>query len=161
MDQVEGSVTMGYYVIYDGNCNLCVSLVQGLEQLDRGRLFTYIPMQDQANLAVLGVTAQDCELGMLLIDAEQPSDRWQGSAAAEEIGRLLPLGAGLVAVYRSLPGVKWSGDRLYEQVRDNRYAWFGQRSQTYTSHYPACPSGNCANRPMSGHDDATTIKMTS
>lgn len=134
---------MSYYVIYDGNCNLCVSLVKLLETLDQGRLFTYTPMQDEANLSKLGITAQDCEMGMILIDAKTPEIRWQGSAAAEEIGHLLPLGNGFVAAYRSLPGVKWSGDRIYEQVRDHRYTLFGQRDSTYQSAYPACVADQC------------------
>ncbi len=37
---------MSYSVIYDGNCNFCVSLVQLLESIDRGQQFEYIPMQD-------------------------------------------------------------------------------------------------------------------
>jgi predicted DCC family thiol-disulfide oxidoreductase YuxK len=73
-----------------------------------------------------------------LIDTDQPERRWQGSAAAEEIGRLMPLGKIFVAAYRKLPGMKWAGDRVYEQVRDNRYTLFGRRSKTYQSAYPAC-----------------------
>jgi predicted DCC family thiol-disulfide oxidoreductase YuxK len=133
-----------YTVIYDGNCNLCSNLVQVLVQLDRGDRFQYLPMQDQAGLDRYGVTAQDCEMGMILIDQNYPDRRWQGSAAAEEIGQLLPLGHLFVAAYRSLPGVKGAGDRVYEQVRDNRYAWFGRRSTTYQAPYPACDS-TCEN----------------
>jgi predicted DCC family thiol-disulfide oxidoreductase YuxK len=129
---------MNYTVIYDGHCNLCSNLVQILEKLDRGERFQYVPMQDQAGLDQFGVTAQDCELGMILIDNTSPDRRWQGSDAAEEIGRLLPLGGIFVAAYRSLPGIKWLGDRIYEQVRDNRYTLFGKRSTTYRSAYPAC-----------------------
>jgi predicted DCC family thiol-disulfide oxidoreductase YuxK len=134
---------MSYYVIYDGNCNLCVTLVQLLERLDRGERFRYIPMQDQVILEPLGVTSQDCELGMILIDAREPDRRWQGSDAAAEIGRLLPGGEVFVQAYRALPGVKGVGDRLYEQVRDNRYTLFGKRDSTYQSPYPACEVGNC------------------
>jgi predicted DCC family thiol-disulfide oxidoreductase YuxK len=134
---------MRYYVIYDGNCNLCVSLVQLLEQLDRGTQFSYIPMQDETNLHNLGITAIDCEQGMILINAQTPSQRWQGSDAAEEIGKLLPMGAVFVAAYRALPGAKWSGDRVYEQIRDNRYTLFGKRDRTYQSQHPACDTGNC------------------
>jgi predicted DCC family thiol-disulfide oxidoreductase YuxK len=54
-----------YAVIYDGNCNLCVSLVQLLERLDKGERFNYVPMQ--ANLTRFAVSEADCELGMLLI----------------------------------------------------------------------------------------------
>ncbi|AFY71615.1 thiol-disulfide oxidoreductase DCC [Thalassoporum mexicanum PCC 7367] len=134
-----------YKVIYDGNCNLCVSLVQMLEKLDRGQKFTYAPMQDLETLASFGISAADCEMGMILINANFPDQRWQGSDAAEEIGRLLPAGAVFVAAYRSLPGMKWLGDRTYEQVRDNRYAIFGKRDRTYQSAYPiGCRQGqNC------------------
>lgn len=134
---------MVYHVIYDGNCNLCVNLVKVLEQIDQGQQFRYAPMQDQASLDRFKITPQDCELGMILIDADQPSRRWQGSTAAEEIGRLLPMGQSAIEVYRALPGTKWVGDRLYEQIRDNRYFLFGQRGSTYGSVYPICGEGNC------------------
>ncbi len=134
---------MGYYVIYDGNCNLCVNLVRVLENLDQGHQFQYIPMQDEGSLKELGITSQDCEMGMILINSKNPQQRWQGSDAAEEIGRLLPAGDIFVAAYRALPGLKWGGDRVYEQVRDNRYALFGKRDRVYQSLYPACPSESC------------------
>lgn len=132
---------MSYFVIYDGNCNLCVTSVQLLENLDQGQLFRYAPMQDEATIKRWGITPQDCELGMILIDADAPQRRWQGSAAAEEIGRLLPLGSVFVDAYRALPGVKWMGDQVYEQIRDNRYTIFGKRSSTYKSVY--CVDGSC------------------
>jgi predicted DCC family thiol-disulfide oxidoreductase YuxK len=132
---------MNYYVIYDGLCNLCVTLVQLLETLDHGKLFRYIPMQDEQTLSIWGITAQDCEQGMILIDGNSPTQRWQGSNAAEEIGKLLPLGNIFVEAYRSLPGMKWMGDRFYAQIRDNRYTLFGKRDDTYRSLY--CLDGNC------------------
>lgn len=134
---------MRYYVIYDGNCNLCVTLVQWLETCDRGQQFLYIPMQDEKALSQFQITAQDCEQGMILLEADRPERRWQGSTAAEEIGNLLPAGNLFVAAYRALPGLKWSGDRIYAQVRDNRYTLFGKRDRTYRSQYPVCDSGNC------------------
>lgn len=126
---------MTYHVIYDGNCNLCVTLVQLLENLDQGQKFQYIPMQNEAELNRFGITSTDCEQGMILIDDNNPQRRWQGSDAAEEIGRLLPLGSIFVDAYRNLPGVKWVGDRIYAQIRDNRYTIFGKRSCTYQSPY--------------------------
>lgn len=137
-----------YFVIYDGNCNLCVNLVKLLESLDRGETFQYAPMQDAPTLAQFGITPQDCEMGMILLRADAPEVRWQGSDAAEEIGRLLPLGNGFVASYRALPGMKWAGDRLYEQVRDNRYALFGKRDRLYQPAYPICGLGDdCHSQP--------------
>lgn len=127
---------MNYHVIYDGNCNLCVTFTKLLAQFDRGQIFDYVPMQDEATLEQFDITAKDCQMGMILIDGKQPTRRWQGSSAAEEIGRLLPLGDAFVAAYRSIPGMKWIGDRTYEQVRDNRYSWFGKTDSTYYSDYP-------------------------
>ncbi|MGK7905954.1 MAG: thiol-disulfide oxidoreductase DCC family protein [Synechococcus sp.] len=140
-------------VIYDGNCNLCVTLVQALERLDKGQTFTYLPMQYPQLEAEFGVTEQDCELGMMVINGTDPALRWQGSDAAEEIARRLPLSAPFVTTYRALPGMKWAGDRIYEQVRDNRYAWFGRRQTTYNSLYAAaCKSGTC--QPFPAVDSA-------
>ncbi|MEB3309462.1 MAG: DCC1-like thiol-disulfide oxidoreductase family protein [Snowella sp.] len=127
---------MTYYVIYDGNCNLCVTFTQLLETFDQGQRFSYIPMQDQSGLAEFGITATDCEMGMILINGNNPQQRWQGSSAAEEITRLLPLGEAFIQIYRSLPGVKWVGDKSYEKIRDRRYDWFGKREETYQSVYP-------------------------
>ena len=160
MDFIRGSVkmyvnqtkftVMKYHVIYDGKCNLCATFAQLLEQFDRGKIFDYIPMQDEETLAQFGITAEDCGAGMILIDAQQPEQRWQGSEAAEEITRLLPLGDAFIAAYRAIPGMKWLGDRSYVQIRDNRYQWFGKRDQTYKSAYPfgcdLAPRGGRANR---------------
>ncbi|MEL6350553.1 MAG: DCC1-like thiol-disulfide oxidoreductase family protein [Cyanobacteria bacterium J06554_11] len=133
-----------FAVIYDGRCNLCVTLVQLLEKLDGGRQFSYVPMQDEVTLSAFGVTAADCEMGMLLIDMAAPERRWQGSDAAEEIGRLLPMGELFVQAYRAMPGAKNGGDRTYEFIRDNRYRLFGSRSETYEPRYPTCADDVCS-----------------
>lgn len=127
---------MVYCVIYDGQCNLCVTFTQLLEKFDQGTLFQYVPMQDEATLKKFEITAENCQMGMILIDLEYPERRWQGSAAAEEIVRLLPMGQLLVAAYQSIPGLKLFGDATYEQIRDHRYEWFGQRETLYQPSYP-------------------------
>ena len=132
-----------YAVIYDGNCNLCVTLVQFLEKLDRGQKFSYVPMQDEATLSQFNVTEEDCEMGMMLIDLDRPERRWQGSNAVEEIGDLLPLGNLFVQAYRAMPGAKPAGDKTYEYVRDNRYDLFGERTETYLPTYPVCADDSC------------------
>jgi predicted DCC family thiol-disulfide oxidoreductase YuxK len=129
---------MSYLVIYDGLCNLCSNGVKLLEQLDRGQRFCYAPMQDTSTLAQWGIQPTDVELGMILIDLEHPDQKWQGSAAAEQIAALLPSGELWLALYRGIPGLKLLGDRSYEQIRDHRYEWFGRRDTLYPSAYPAC-----------------------
>ncbi|WP_017659804.1 thiol-disulfide oxidoreductase DCC family protein [Baaleninema simplex] len=143
---------MSYLVIYDGNCNLCVTLVQLLENLDRGTRFRYAPMQDETLLDRYDITPQGCELGMILLDRDNPERRWQGSDAAEEIGQLLPGGEAFVSAYRQLPGLKSTGDRVYEQVRDNRYDWFGRREETYRSKYPLAGDENSHQSPVSSEE---------
>jgi len=134
---------MAYRVIYDGECNLCVGFVQQLEALDRGTQFAYIPMQDEAALAEYGITEADCSLGMILVDADNPKRRWQGSDAAEEIVRLFPPAAPAIAFYRLVPGLKWVGDRLYEQIRDARYEWFGRRKLYRSPYAIGCAAEAC------------------
>ncbi|MBZ8179199.1 thiol-disulfide oxidoreductase DCC family protein [Oscillatoria salina] len=135
---------MRYHVIYDGNCNLCVTFTQLLENFDRAQLFDYTPMQNEEMLQKFEISPKDCELGMILIDNEKHDRRWQGAAAAEEIVNLLPAGDLFIAAYRSLPGMKWIGDRAYEQLRDNRYTWFGKRETTYHSPF-GCAAKNAPN----------------
>ena len=121
---------MKYHVIFDGKCNLCTNFAQILKQFDRDKIFAYIAMQNVPKLAEFGITPEDCQAGMILIDASQPEKRWQGSEAAEKIASLLPMGELFVNAYRAIPGMKWLGDRSYEQIRDNRYEWFGEREET-------------------------------
>ncbi|NEO27605.1 MAG: DUF393 domain-containing protein [Kamptonema sp. SIO4C4] len=140
---------MNYHIIYDGNCNLCVTLTQLLEQFDRGQLFDYIPMQDDRTLAQFQITPQDCEAGIILLEANNPTQRWQGSAAVEKITELLPTGELWMAAYKAIPGLKDLGDQVYSQVRDRRYEWFGQRESTYFSAYPC---------PCSPNADSSTVE---
>lgn len=130
---------MTYYVIYDGNCNLCVAFTQLLAQFDQGQLFNYARMQDEMTLSHFGIPPAECEAGVILLDSHDWGNRWQGTAAIEEIANLFPLGDAFIAAYRALPGLKWMGDRAYAQIRDHRYEWFGCRTQPHETPYPAQP----------------------
>ena len=133
-----------YYVIYDGNCNLCVSLVKLLEKLDQGKTFNYAAMQEMGVLSALDINEDDCQKGMILISTTTPQQKWQGSDAAEEIARILPTGDIFIKFYRLLPGFKNMGDGLYSYIRDNRYDLFGKTGETYFSDFPiSCDSEKC------------------
>ncbi len=119
---------MSYHVIYDDQCNFCVTAVDILKKLDNESRFDYLPMSDKVVLEQFNVTLASCAEGMYLIDAQNPTRRWQGSDAIEEITRLLPTGDFLINLYHAIPGAKWLGDQVYEQIRDHRYEWFGKRS---------------------------------
>jgi predicted DCC family thiol-disulfide oxidoreductase YuxK len=135
---------MTYLVIYDGDCNLCAGLVQLLERLDQGRTFAYSPMQNAEILARFQLAIADMVLGVMLIDLNCPSIRWQGSSAIEEIAKLLPNAAPFVHLYLQIKPIKWLGDRTYEQIRNHRYALFGKRSHTFVSEFaPICAGDRC------------------
>ena len=133
-----------YYVIYDGNCNLCVSLVKLLEKLDEGETFNYAAMQEAEVLYSLGITEEDCQKGMILLSPRTPREKWQGSDAVEEIAKILPTGETFIKFYRLLPGFKNMGDGLYRYIRDNRYSLFGKTGATYFSDFPiSCDGDKC------------------
>ncbi len=137
-----------YLVIYDGLCHLCANGVRFLEHLDRGQRFCYAPMQATSVLAQWGIQPEEVEGGMIVIDLEHPQRRWQGSAAVEQIAALLPGGDLGLTLYRSIPGLKFLGDRGYEQIRDHRYAWFGRRNTLYESAYPFCGCTQSGQEPL-------------
>lgn len=137
---------MKFLIIYDGNCNLCVSWVRLLEKIDRGNLFLYGPMQDRSILDQYGLTPEILAQGMILIDLENPDRCWQGSTAIEEVARHLPNGEFLIALYRQATPLKWLGDRTYAQIRDHRYQLFGSRTKTFVSTY-APPCSTCTVHP--------------
>ncbi len=125
-----------YVIIYDGLCHLCCAGVQAVAALDRGHLFTYIPMQDEAALAAWDLTPLTCAEGMLLLEQNHPYRRWQGSAAVEQLVSLVPGLAPWVEGYRHLTALKSLGDACYAQIRDHRYDWFGRRETVYRVTHP-------------------------
>jgi predicted DCC family thiol-disulfide oxidoreductase YuxK len=120
-----------YLIIYDGLCNLCSAGVQAVYALDQGRLFAYLPMQDETALATWGITPSTCAQGMILLDTRNPDQRWQGSTAVEQLATLVPGMATWVEAYRGMTGLKSWGDAGYAQIRDHRYEWFGRRATVY------------------------------
>lgn len=122
-------------VIYDGNCNLCITFVKLLERLDRGQMFAFVPMQESETLTFLQITVKEMDHGVILLKGKE---KFQGTAAIQAIGEILPGGRVLVDLYTQLPGAKSVGDQGYSWVKDNRYQLFGQ-CPTYRSDYPFCP----------------------
>ncbi|APB34437.1 hypothetical protein GlitD10_2108 [Gloeomargarita lithophora Alchichica-D10] len=120
-----------YLIIYDGRCNLCSAGVQAVYALDQGRLFSYVPMQDEMALAAWGITPTTCAEGMIVLDQTHPHQYWQGSAAVEQIARLVPGVAPWVERYQGVSALKSWGDAGYAQIREHRYAWFGERAEVY------------------------------
>jgi Protein of unknown function, DUF393. len=106
--------------------------------------FCLQPHAECGDLARFQLAIADMVLGVMLIDLNCPSIRWQGSSAIEEIAKLLPNAAPFVHLYLQIKPIKWLGDRTYEQIRNHRYALFGKRSHTFVSEFaPICAGDRC------------------
>ncbi len=110
---------MSYYLIHDPNCPTCGPFIQLLQSFDRGQIFTCISLENQEKLREFGLTVEECQQkGLILINANLPSQRWYGSEAIEEIVTVLPMGDFLIATYRAMPGAKPIGDSVYVTLKD-------------------------------------------
>lgn len=113
-------------VYFDGVCNLCNSAVNFLiDQDTQGRL-KFASLQSEAGKAVLhrsGLPEQDYDSFILIKNGQI----YQKSEAVLEVVRLLGGGWALLYGFKVLPRV-WR-DWLYTQIAQNRYRWFGKRTQ--------------------------------
>jgi predicted DCC family thiol-disulfide oxidoreductase YuxK len=102
-------------LVYDGDCGFCTTSVRWVTRLHLGA-DVVIPWQ-QADLAALGLTAQQCQAKLQWVDGGRTS------SGHEAVARLLlrsalpwrPLGALLL-----LPPVSWLAARAYDLIAANR-----------------------------------------
>jgi predicted DCC family thiol-disulfide oxidoreductase YuxK len=102
-------------LVYDGDCGFCTTSVRWVTRLHLGA-DVVIPWQ-QADLAALGLTRQQCEAKLQWVDGGRTS------SGHEAVARLLlgsalpwrPLGALLL-----VPPVSWLAARVYDLIAANR-----------------------------------------
>lgn len=108
-----------YTVVYDGTCKVCGRLVRLLERWDTRELIEVLPSQNTSVLTRFRWIAPE-----RYADAMQligPRNRtWEGSAAIEELLRILPRGELLGWAYR-VPFFDVLFDRFYRWFARNRY----------------------------------------
>ncbi len=112
-------------ILYDGECNLCTSVVAFILPRDRRGLFRFAALQSNAGRRLLAEA--DHTFGGLSTVVLVEGDRsWVRSDAVLRICRLLPRPwpalAGLWIVPRPLR------DAVYALIADRRRRWFGRRS---------------------------------
>ncbi len=117
-------------LIYDGQCNLCVSLVKFLEPMNReqnGYRMTFVPFQHADELIVAYKLNPDkLRQALHLIDAS--GSVFAAGAAVEKLSDVFPLlklGAGFWTTS--------AGELLYKAVAENRYRVFGCSDECYIS----------------------------
>ena len=113
-------------VYFDGVCNLCNSAVNFLIDQDKQGRLKFASLQSEAGKAVLhrsGLPEQDYDSFILVKNGQL----FQKSEAVLEVVRLLGGGWSLLYIFKMIPR-SWR-DWLYTQVAQNRYRWFGKRTQ--------------------------------
>jgi predicted DCC family thiol-disulfide oxidoreductase YuxK len=110
-------------IYFDGQCNLCNSLVDFVIRHDRRRHFRFAPLQGETARARLADRFTTAELTTVVL--EEPSRFRIRSDAALAI--LTGLGGfwRLAGTYRLIP--RRLRDALYDYVARKRFGWFGRR----------------------------------
>lgn len=125
-------------VIYDGDCNFCISQVENLRRLDccGGRL-SFLSLHDERVAERYpDLTKEQLMKQMYVIDGQ---DRRHGGAdAVRYLSRRLPM-LWIAAPVLHLPGTANLWRWLYQQVAKRRYKLAGKRSDR-----PTCDGDSCA-----------------
>ncbi len=113
-------------VYFDGVCNLCNSAVNFLIDQDKQGKLKFASLQSEAGKAVLhhsGLPERDYDSFIFLKNGQL----FQKSDAVLEVVRLLGGGWSLLYGFKIVPRA-WR-DWFYTQIAQNRYRWFGKRTQ--------------------------------
>jgi predicted DCC family thiol-disulfide oxidoreductase YuxK len=113
-------------VYFDGVCNLCNSAVNFLIDQDKKGRLKFASLQSDAGKAMLH-RAGLSELNYDSFILTKNGQLFQKSEAALEVVRLLGGGWRLLYGFKIFPRT-WR-DWLYTRVAQNRYRWFGKRTE--------------------------------
>ena len=125
-------------VIYDGNCNFCISQVTHLRRLDccGGRL-SFLSLHDQRVAEAYPDLSYD-QLMAEMYEVQPDGTRHAGGDAVRYLSRRLPL-LWPAAPILHLPGSANLWRWLYQQVAKRRYKIAGKKSDQ-----APCSNGTCA-----------------
>jgi len=122
------------FLIFDGICNLCTTVVRFLLAVEKGRSIRYVPFQrlDEKMRAAYGLTLDDLQGRMYFIGGD--GELSGGSVALSEVCKLLFPITFVCDIFKSA-----QARRLYDWVADHRYRIFGCRGSCYV--IPPGPAG--------------------
>lgn len=113
-------------LIYDAECRLCVSSKEWVERWDRRRRIAFLPFQTaEAKERVPDLAGMACMDALRFIDAQ--GNAASGMEAFRRMLPLLPMGR-LLSLLFYIPGFSWLAVKIYRQIAENRYRWFGRAS---------------------------------
>jgi predicted DCC family thiol-disulfide oxidoreductase YuxK len=139
------------YVVYDGQCNLCLASVAKLKELPTHAALQFVQIQQiglegDSPLIVPGLHQVNREA---LYDKMHVADE-QGRlfAGADGVIRILRTVKGLrwLSAFYKLPGMKRLADWMYRYIANRRYDWFGSTGQS-------CSINGCVRSPDRGENN--------
>lgn len=110
-------------IIFDGVCNLCNGTVNFLLKHDRKKQFVFTALQSTTGRKLMADYKINTDNDSVILISNQTV--FVESAAALEIGRLLPFPWRMVLVFYVVPAQ--IRDKVYRWIARNRFKWFGKR----------------------------------
>ena len=124
----------GLVFLYDGLCRLCAGSARRMHWIARPGTLEMRDFQQPGALAPFPqVTFDQCMEAARLVDGH--GHVWSGLDAVFRAAATRWFLTPLYWIYR-IPPVRWLGDKLYVQVAENRYRWFGRNA-------PQCSDTGC------------------
>jgi predicted DCC family thiol-disulfide oxidoreductase YuxK len=115
---------VGYRVYWDSDCRFCNLMKRVVLTLDWTRKLTFVPLQSDAAEIDLGHLTYDERMASSHLVTPEGRVHSRGEGVLE-IGRLLPLIAPLVFLFRLLPHHRLMADRAYGWVASHRGVPYG------------------------------------
>jgi predicted DCC family thiol-disulfide oxidoreductase YuxK len=122
----EPSTIKNPVVVFDGVCNLCCSSVQFIIKRDRNKRFRFATLQSEFGHAILSRAALPSGNFNSIILWEGDTFYVKSTAAlriAKHLSGLWPV----LYLFIIVPAV--IRDSLYQIIANNRYKWFGKKTE--------------------------------
>ena len=107
-----------YTVVYDGTCKVCTRLSNVLRHWDKGRLEVVASQSPGVMARFPWIPARAYIEALQLVGPG--GETWQGSAAIEQLLKILPRGR-LISWVFQIPFIRTLADRFYRWFARNRY----------------------------------------
>lgn len=138
------------YVIYDGQCNLCLASVARLKELKSNAELIYIQIQQlEASVEAEQLVPHIGQLNFRVLYEKMHVADGNGQlfAGADGVIRILRTVKGLrwLSAFYRIPGMKRAADHIYRLVANRRYEWFGSTGQSCSINGCELPQGEGEN----------------
>lgn len=124
------------FVVYDGECNLCLATTAKLRGLQSKANIHFISIQsiEQGKQSVKVPGIEQVSYTSLYEKIHVADEQGMLFAGADGIIRIMHTLKGFwpIAVIYHIPGMKLLGDRLYRFIAKRRYDWFGKTELSCT-----------------------------